>query len=95
MDKLNTYTPEQLEQFMYAIQEKLLLIKQKEEEDNKNKKKDPNEKITCKICNGKYTRTNKATHEKTAKHKRELEYTNTLRNLAKSKTLLGRAQMVH
>jgi len=90
MDYLDKYSPKQLEQFLYVIQERLLLIKQKGDEKKKGEKKDPNEKIICEICKGKYTRCNKSIHEKTQKHKREVEFVNTLRNLAKSKTLLGR-----
>jgi hypothetical protein len=90
MDSLNNYTTEQLEQIVLAINEKILLAKKTEEEANKHIEKKPTDKIVCKICKGKYTRSNKAKHEKTARHKREVEFTNTLRNLAKSKTIMGR-----
>ncbi|HNE92511.1 MAG TPA: hypothetical protein PKG56_00080 [Chitinophagaceae bacterium] len=88
MTSIYNLTPEELEKMMYAIKEHLTLIKKDEEDEFAPK--DRNQKITCKICKGQYLRLNKAKHCRTQKHKRELEFMETLRNLAKSKTLLGR-----
>ncbi len=90
MTSLNNYSIEELENLKYAVQERLLLVKKKEEENEEGKEIKKNDPIKCKICGGKYTRSNKSFHEKTARHKRELEHLIFVTRIAKSKTFLGR-----
>src|SRR5574337_218049 len=50
--------------------------------------KNPKDKIECKICNGNYTRCNKSTHEKTAKHKTAVEHNEAILAAFKEKKIV-------
>jgi hypothetical protein len=53
---------------------KKVLRRRQTESDKKNYQiKSPNDKIECILCGGNYIRTLKCVHDKTKKHKRELD----------------------
>lgn len=80
---------ELIKQRIAELQAKLIVIESKEPRKKTNSDRD--QKMKCDICSGKYTWQNKNTHNKTARHQRELQHIDTVRRIARAKTLDGRA----
>jgi len=49
--------------------------------DASQKNKKPTDKITCITCNGVYTRSNRAAHNKTKQHQQALKYEAIIKNI--------------
>jgi Tfp pilus assembly major pilin PilA len=79
----------EIKQKIAELQAQLILIESKE--PRRKKVSERNEKHVCEICGGKYTWQNKSTHIKTKKHIREVQHIDTIRRVARAKTLDGRA----
>lgn len=85
--KLNELGSEDLKEMIATLQERLVIV----ETRKKTKKDDPaGNYCACDICGGKYTLKNKSTHCKTQKHVREVRYNDSIRRLARSKTIASR-----
>jgi hypothetical protein len=81
---LKTMTTEELRNLKDIIQEQIAL------RDEKPKKPKLDEVVKCNICTGSYTYKHKSRHEKTDRHMVAKEHLDTLKRLARSKTLAGR-----
>lgn len=80
----NNMTIDQIENLIASLKQLLVLKNQEEQIANSTGK------IRCNICNGVYTTKNKSHHVKTQKHKTAVEHYDTVKRIAKSKTLIAR-----
>ncbi len=78
-------TVEQLQDLIASLKQ-IIVLKNEEQRIQNN-----NDKHKCDICGGYYTYKNKSKHSKTAKHKTAVEHMDTVRRIAKSKTLIARS----
>mgnify|MGYP001608435547 CR=1 FL=1 len=89
--KLADLSKTEIKEMIAKLKERLIIIESNKlsprEDDNNDKT------IICDICGGKYTYHNKGAHYKTKKHIREEEYNDSIRRLARSKTIAGRLQI--
>lgn len=77
-----------LKSTLAAIQEEIMIRNDKPKEVVKNDK--GKVEITCTTCDSKFVQSSKTKHLKSKKHLKAIEYNDTLKRIAKSKTLLGR-----
>jgi hypothetical protein len=89
MNHLDKFSISDLEKIILAAQK--IIETKKEEEHPQPVVKDMKQKILCDICGGRYTIANKSKHVKTKKHINEVEWMKSLKKVARSKTLVGRA----
>lgn len=78
----------EIKEMIAKLTERLVII-EKKQENNDNKK----ESQICDECGGKYTLHNKSVHNKTQKHMKQVQYNDSIRRLARSKTIAGRIQI--
>lgn len=70
--KLSVLDSEQLLELQRFLTLEYINKLQKEYDVSMYETKSPSDKLVCQLCNGKYTRRNKKSHEKTEKHKKKL-----------------------
>jgi hypothetical protein len=87
--KLKSLSKEQIKDMIATLTERLVIIETKE----KNTIKSPSyrkEKTICDICGGKYSHYNKPMHAKAQKHIVAVRNNDSIRRLARSKTIASR-----
>ena len=68
------------------------IIKETQDDHDPYEKKSKNDKLTCIVCNGKYTRGQKFIHDKTKKHQTQLQKIDFMINEAMIKNLVNKRE---